>query len=78
MGLFTEQDEYDDFKVKPKKMNNTVKAILLTLLTIALCFGLGYSLIHYKYIVAVVMFSMVAVLSIELLYRQFKQILDDK
>ena len=21
MGLFTEQDEYDDFKVKPKKMN---------------------------------------------------------
>ena len=78
MGLFTEQDEYDDFKVKPKKMNNTVKAILLTLLTIALCFGLGYSLIHYKYIVAVVMFSMVAVLSIGLLYRQFKQILDDK
>ena len=59
-------------------MNHTVKAILLTLLTIALCFGLGYSLIHYKYIVAVVMFSMVAVLSIGLLYRQFKQILDDK
>lgn len=59
-------------------MNNTIKATLLTLLTIALCFGLGYSLVHYKYIVAVVMFSMVIILSVGLLYRQFKQILDDK
>ena len=59
-------------------MNNTIKAVLLTLLTIALCFGLGYSLVYYKYIVAVVMFSIVIVLSIGILYRQFKQILDDK
>ena len=78
MGLFTEQDEYDDFKVKPKKMNNTIKAILLTLLTIALCFGLGYCLVHYKYIFAVVMISIVTIWGVGVLYWQFKQILDDK
>ena len=59
-------------------MNNTVKAILLTLLTIALCFGLGYSLIHYKYIVVVGMFSIVIILSVGILYFHFKQILDDE
>ena len=59
-------------------MNNTVKAILLTLLTIALCFGLRYSLIHYKYIVVVGMFSIVIILSVGILYFHFKQILDDE
>ena len=59
-------------------MNNTIKAILLTLLTIALCFGLGYSLIHYKYIVVVGMFSIVIILSVGILYFHFKQILDNK
>jgi len=59
-------------------MNNTIKAILLTLLTIALCFGLGYSLIHYKYIVVVGMFSIVIILSVGILYFYFKQILDDE
>ena len=78
MGLFTEQDEYDDFKVKPKKMNNTIKAILLTLLTIVLCFGLGYSLIYYKYIVAVVTFSIAIIWSVGILYFHFKRMLDNK
>ena len=59
-------------------MNNTIKAILLTLLTIALCFGLGYSLIHYKYIVAVITFSIIIIWSVGVLYFHFKQILDDK
>ena len=59
-------------------MNNTIKAVLLTLLTIALCFGLGYSLIHYKYIVAVITFSIIIIWSVGVLYFHFKQILDDK
>ena len=59
-------------------MNNTIKAVLLTLLTIALCFGLGYSLIHYKYIVAVITFSIIIIWSVGVLYFHFKRILDDK
>lgn len=59
-------------------MNNTIKAVLLTLLTIALCFGLGYSLIHYKYIVAVITFSIITIWGVAVLYFHFKQMLDNK
>ena len=36
MGLFTERDEYDDFKVKQSNtMHNKIKALLYTILIIA-------------------------------------------
>ena len=41
MGLFTEQDEYDDFKVKPKKMNKEKIMRVITVVGIVIILTLG-------------------------------------
>ena len=45
MGLFTEQDEYDDFKVKPKKMSETTAHRLGIIAIVVLAFISGFLLI---------------------------------